>query len=161
MDALWIAALAIVMAFGVVGVVLPFIPGLPLVWGAALVYGLVGRFETEGWIAFTLITILLVVGTILGIVLPQRKVTEAGAPRSTLVAGAVSGIVGFFVIPIVGLPLGATGGVLVAEYLRTQDWKVARRSTRSLMVGFGLGALAQFAIGLMMVACWVAWVIAD
>ena len=161
MDALGILALGIVMLVGLVGVVIPFIPGLPLVWGAGLLYGLAEGFGTIGWLAFGAMTILLVIGTVAGFVLPQRKVTEAGAPRSTLVAGLAGAVIGFFVVPVVGLPLGAVAGVLLAEQARTSDWEVAWRSTRALVVGFGLGALAQLGVGVLMAICWVGWVVAD
>ena len=78
---------------------------------------------------------------------------------STIAAGIALGIVGFFVIPIVGLPVGAVIGVLTAERLRQPNWDAAWTTTKNLLIGFGIGALVEFSAGLVMVACWIVWVV--
>jgi uncharacterized protein YqgC (DUF456 family) len=161
MELIGVAAIALVMAVGLAGTIVPFVPGTSLIWAAALVYGLVAGFARAGWIAFSLITILLVTGTALKIVLPHRRGKAGGAPTRTLVIGAIAGIVGFFLIPVVGLALGAVAGVLVAEYARTRAWPRAWRSTKGVIVGIGLGALAELGVGTGMVLCWVAWVLVE
>ena len=158
-DVLLELIVGLVMAAGLVGIVLPFIPGLPLIWGAALVYGLVEGFGTTGTVAMIVITLFLIGGVTAKIVVPQRRAAAGGAPNSTLAAGAVLGIVGFFTIPIVGLPLGAALGVLLAEYGRTGNWPAARRSTKEVIVGFGIGALLEMGAGIVMVGAWVVWVL--
>ena len=160
MNGLGIATVALVMAIGVAGTVLPFVPGLPIVWGAALVYGLAVGFDAIGWVAFGAITAIFVVGSVVGFVLPHRRAGRAGAPRSTVLIGLVAGIIGFFVIPVIGLPLGAVAGLYAAERARTGDARTAWVATKELVVGFGLGALVQLGAGLAMVGCWVAWVVA-
>lgn len=159
MEAGLVILVALAMLVGLAGTVVPLLPGLPVVWGAALAYGLVSEFGTIGWIAFGAITVLFAVGVIAGFVLPHRRVAAAGAPPSTVAAGLVLGVVGFFVVPVVGLVLGALCGVLLAERLRTASWPAARASTKSLLIGFGLGALVQLSAGLAMILCWVVWVV--
>jgi len=154
-----IAGVAAVMAVGLVGTVLPFVPGLPLIWAAGLVYGLIAGFGAPGAVAFTTMTVLLVGGMAASFVLPAKSGAASGAPVPTLAAGAVGAIAGFFLIPVVGLPVGAVAGVLLAEYGRTSDWPTARRSTKAVVIGFGLGALAELSAGMLMVACWVVWVL--
>jgi uncharacterized protein YqgC (DUF456 family) len=159
-DAIGVALVALAMLLGLIGVVLPMFPGLPLVWVAALAYGLIEGFGGIGWVAFATITVLLIVGMGLGLVLPHRRTMAAGAPRSTVVAGLVLGVIGFFAIPVIGLPVGAVAGVLLAERSRTGEWGTAWVATKALVVGFSLGVLVQLAAGLAMVACWLGWLIA-
>ncbi|HYI44971.1 MAG TPA: DUF456 domain-containing protein [Actinomycetota bacterium] len=161
MSAIGVFLVALTMLVGLLGVVLPFFPGLPIVWGAALVYGLFAGFSGVGWVAFAVITALMVAGMTLGLVLPHRRAASAGAPRTSVIAGLVLGVIGFFVVPIVGLPLGAILGVLLAEKARTGDWATAWTATKAMVVGFGLGVLVQLAAGLGMVGCWALWVLAD
>lgn len=161
MELIGLAAIALVMAIGLAGTILPLVPGTSVIWAAALVYGLLAGFERAGWIAFSAITVLLVAGTALKVVLPHRRGKAGGAPTRSLVIGAAAGIVGFFVIPIVGVAVGAVAGVLVAEYARTQEWSRAWRSTKGVIVGIGLGALAELGVGIGMVLCWVAWVLVE
>jgi uncharacterized protein YqgC (DUF456 family) len=160
-DGFGIFLVAIAMAIGLLGTLLPFLPGLPIVWAAALVYGLAEGFGTVGWLLFALITAVGIAGLVLGTVLPHRRASARGAPRSTILIGVVAGIIGFFVIPIVGLPIGAGIGVLLAERRRLGDWDQAWGATKDLMVGFGIGALVQFGAGAGMIVLWVAWVLLD
>ena len=152
-----IVGVALVMAIGLVGTLLPFVPGLPLIWAAAVGFGVSEGFGTAGWIAMILITLFMAVGIVAKVVLPQRRATAAGAPKTTLTFAALAAVVGFFVIPVVGLPLGAVAGVLVAEYRRTNDWSAAWRSTKQVVVGFGLGTLVEMGAGVAMIFCWVVW----
>ncbi len=159
MDTGVVVLVGLVMAVGLIGTMLPLLPGLPIIWGAALVYGVVTEFGVVGWIAFGAITALAVAGMVVGFVLPHRRVATGGAPASTVAAGVGLGLIGFFVIPIVGLPLGAMAGVLLAERARTNDWQSAWTTTKNLVIGFGIGVLVEFATGLAMIGCWIAWVL--
>jgi uncharacterized protein len=141
------------------GTLLPFVPGLALIWGAGLVFGLVGGFGAVGAVAFGVMTVLLAAGTVAHYALPTRYGAARGASRSALVAGLALGVVGFFVIPVVGLPLGAALGVLLAERQRTSDWPSAWYRTRGVILGFGLGALAELGAGVLMVVTWGVWVV--
>lgn len=155
-----VAVVAVAMVVGALGTVVPLLPGLALVWGAGLVYGLVQGFEAVGIVAFGLMTVLAVAAAVAGYVVPQRRAAGAGASGTSMWLGVVGAVVGFFVVPIVGLPLGGVLGVYVGEHLRTRDARVAWRATRATVVGFGVAALIQFAAALAMIALWVAWVVA-
>jgi uncharacterized protein len=158
-ETLTIVLVALAMAVGLIGTLFPFVPGLPLIWGAALVYGLTVDFDTVGWVAMAFITVFAIAGMVAKFVLPQRRASASGAPRRTLVVGAIGGIIGFFVIPIVGMPVGAVAGVYLAEYWRTADPGTAWISTKQVIVGFGIGALFELTAGILMIAAWVAWVL--
>lgn len=159
MTGLGVAAIATVMAVGLVGTVVPFVPGLLLVWAAGGVYGLAEGFGVPGSVAFGIMTVLLVIATVLKFVLPKRIGSAKGASTSALLAGAAVGIVGFFVVPVIGLPLGAVLGVLLVERARSGDWRTAWAATRGVIVGFGLGTLVELGAGVAMVGCWVTWAV--
>lgn len=159
MDSIVVVLIGLAMAVGLIGTLLPLLPGLPIIWAAALVYGMVESFKGAGAVTFTLITVLAVAGIAAGLVLPHQRVASRGAPVSTVGAGVALGIIGFFVIPVVGLVVGAVGGVLLAERARTGDWATAWTTTKDLLVGFGIGVAVEFAAGLAMIICWVAWVL--
>ncbi len=161
MSTLGLVLVALAMAVGVVGTVLPLIPGTGLIWVTGLVYGLVAGFGVAGTAAFALMTALFGAGIVAKVALPYRSGTAGGATRGSLTLGTLLGIVGFFVIPVLGLPLGATLGVLVAQYRQTGDWTAAWRTTKAVILGFGKGALAEATAGIAMVCSWVWWVLAD
>lgn len=159
-SALGIALVALVMAVGLVGVVLPFLPGSGLIWTAGLVFGIVDGFTGVGWVLFGLMTVFALAGTAASVALPHRAGVRAGASRQALGLGVLLGIIGFFLIPVVGLVVGAVAGVLLAEYQRFGDWAAAWRTSKRVIVGFGLGAAAEFVASFAMILCWVAWVVA-
>jgi uncharacterized protein YqgC (DUF456 family) len=150
----------IAMAVGLVGTVVPVLPGLLLIWGAALAYGVATGFGTAGIVAFVLITALAAAGVAAGVVLPRRAAGAAGAAQSSLWLGGVVAVVGFFVVPVVGVPLGGALGIFVGEQLRTRDSAVAWRATWATLKSFGLAALVQFGAGVVMVAAWAGWLLA-
>ena len=113
---------------GLVGVVVQILPGLFLVAAAVIVGGIV----TGGPVGWTVVAVavlapgLAFVGEYL---LAGRHLKRAGVPFSTMVVGGLLGIVGFFVIPVVGLVIGFVVGVVLAEWLRSRDHRTAWRST--------------------------------
>ena len=154
-------AVALLMAMGLAGVIMPFLPGLPIIWGAALVYGFLTEFGTLGWTAMAVITVLAAIGIAASLVLPERAGAATGASRSTRLFAGVTGVIGFFVLPVIGFPIGACLGVLLAQYRQTADPGEAVRATVAVLKGFGVGLVAELGAGLAMVAVWVAWVLLD
>ena len=153
-----LALVAIAMAIGLIGTVVPVLPGLLLIWGAGLFYGLLAGFGTVGIVFFAVMTMLLGVGMAMGYVLPKRAGERSGASKTSVRLGMVGAVIGFFVIPIVGMPIGGALGVLVGEYQRLQSWPAAWAATRAVLGGFGLAVLAEFTAGVFMVASWAGWV---
>lgn len=154
-----IALTALVMAIGLAGTIVPFWPGLVLIWGAALVFGLVDGFGATGVVALAVITVLLVVGTAAQFVMAHRSGAAGGAARSTLVLAGLAGIIGFFVVPVIGFFVAAVLAVLLLEQRRLGSWDAAWRVTWAVIRGFGIGVLVELGCGTLMVLTWVGWVL--
>ncbi|HEY8547931.1 MAG TPA: DUF456 domain-containing protein [Acidimicrobiales bacterium] len=154
-----VVLVAVGMAVGIVGTVVPLLPGLLLVWGSALGYGLYEGFDATGIAAFTVITLLGAAGALAGWLVPQRAAGRAGAAKGSILVAAVGAVVGFFAIPVVGVVVGGLAGLYLAELQRTNDTSVAWRSTRATVIGFGLATLAQFLLAVAMAATWAVWVV--
>ncbi len=147
------AVVLLVMLVGLVGVVVPVLPGLLLVWGAGVVWAWAGG-GVGHWAVAAVLTALLVVATVTKYALPARSASAAGAPRRTLVIGALGAMVGFFVIPVVGLVVGGVGAVYLAERARLGADGPAWRSTRAVLVAVGVGVLVELVAGVLMVGIW-------
>jgi uncharacterized protein YqgC (DUF456 family) len=148
------------MAVGLAGTIVPVLPGTALIWAAALVYGLLAGFGALGWFMFVLITLLAVGGTVAKYFLPTHQAFTR-TPWSTLLVAGVLALVGFFVVPVVGLPLGFAAGVLAAEYRRLGEWAPAWATTKGVVVGLGVGVAIEFGAGFVMVFTWIAWVVGN
>lgn len=145
----------LVMVGGLVGVLLPVLPGLLLIWAAGLWWTLADGGGPVRWTVLGVLTVLLALGTVTKYVLPARSAAARGAPVSTLVVGALAGLVGFFVIPVVGLLVGGIAGIYLAEYARLRDGGRAWTSTRAALVAIGIGVLVELTAGALMVATWL------
>lgn len=157
-DTLLIVLVAAVMVIGVAGTVLPILPGLPVIWAAALAYGLVTGFGTGAWVAMALITVLVAAGTAAGFYLPQRSAASIGVPWWGQLIALALAVAGFFTVPVVGAPLGFVLGIFLATLGRDRHLSGALRATRSTLKTMLVTSGVQFATGLMMMAVWVVWV---
>jgi uncharacterized protein len=149
---------ALAIAVGIVGVVVPVLPGSLLVLGAILVWTLHLGSGTA-WAVFAAAAAVIGLGVIVKYAVPGRRLKEVGIPGATLALGAVLGVVGFFVIPVVGLVLGFVLGVYLAE-LRRVGSAAAWPATVHALKAVGLSMLIEFCASLLAAAVWVAGVIA-
>jgi uncharacterized protein len=149
----------LVMLIGLIGVFVPILPGLVLIWAATLLWA-VNEDGTLRWLVLAIATLLLAGSFVLKYVIPARNVQKSGAPTSTLIVGLVGAVVGFFVIPVVGFVIGGVAGILLAEYVRLRSFAPAGRSTMAAVVGIGIGVLIELFAGLAMILVWLMAVIA-
>jgi uncharacterized protein YqgC (DUF456 family) len=149
------ALVAVALVAGLVGVVVPLLPGLPLIWAAGLWWTLADGGGPARWTVLGVMTVLLVAGTVAKYVLPARSAAARGAPANTLLVGAVGAVVGFFVIPVIGLVIGGVAGIFLAELVRLRSVRHAVLTTRAALVAIGVGLLVELSAGLAMVLTWI------
>lgn len=148
---------ALTIAVGLVGILVPILPGSILVLGAVLVWSIdVGG--TTAWAVSAVVTAILVVGGVVKYLVPNRRLKSVGVPSSTQWAGAAVGIVGFFVIPVVGLFVGFVLGVYAAE--RHRVGSDAWPSTKAALRAVGLSILIEMVAGLAATLVWAGGVLA-
>jgi hypothetical protein len=138
---------------GLVGIVVPVLPGSLLIGVAVLVWALEVA-TTTGWVVLAVVTTVLVLGAVVKYFVPGRRLKAAGVPNRTLLLGALTGVVGFFVIPVVGLLIGFVLGVYVAEARRLGRDR-AWPSTTSALRAVGLSVLIELAAGLLAALAWL------
>ena len=139
--------------------VLPILPGLVIIWAAALIYGLAAGFSTLGWVVFAILTLLMVAGSVIDNVIMGAQAHKEGAPWWAVLLALAAGLVGgFFIpIPIIGGILAALLTLFGIEWLRRKDWRKALASIRGMLVGWGWALVIRFIIGLVMIGLWLIW----
>ena len=152
--------LAAAMLVGLVGIVIPVIPGLGVIMGAGLVWALVGGQGALGWAVAVVMVVVGVAGMVIASALPARRTAAAGAPWWILAVGAVGVVVGFFVVPIVGALLGGPVAVFLAELVRLRRLGPAWRSTAEALKGHAVGIGVQLVAGVVMISLWAVAVLA-
>lgn len=138
---------------GLVGIVVPLLPGTLLVAIAMVVWAAyVG--EPRGWALVAAALVVLAVGAVVKYLLAGRHLQGHGVPTSTLVVGGLLGIVGFFVVPVVGLPLGFVVGIYLAE-LRRVGTADAWPATVAALRAVGIALLVELVAGFVAASLWV------
>jgi hypothetical protein len=107
---------------------------------------------------FGLATAVLVVGTVVKYAVPGRRLKSSGIPASTTWFGIALGVVGFFVIPVVGLVIGFVLGVYLAEHRRVGS-AAAWPSTQQALRAVGVSILIELAAGILAALVWVVGVV--
>lgn len=176
--ALWISLAA--MLVGLIGAVVPGLPGVPLIFLSALVYAYLTGFEFVGGWIIALLGFFAALALVADYVATSYGARRFGASWAGTIGGAVGGIVGtlagilFFGIgAFFGLILGTIGGVFLGEYLKRQrdssppgseqappasdrgDWRRASRAAGGVFVGYIASTIAQGILGLISVIVFI------
>jgi uncharacterized protein YqgC (DUF456 family) len=152
-----IVLVALAIAVGLVGIVVPLLPGTLLVFGAIAVWAFVEN-NVPAWVTLGVATLLLAAATLIKYLWPMRRMRAADVRTLSLAVGAMLGIIGFFVIPVLGLVIGFVLGVYLAELANRRDRRVAWTSTKHAVKGVALSVGVELAGALLATVAWVAGV---
>lgn len=147
-DTLTSVLVAAAILVGCLGIILPVLPGSILIGIAVLVWAIVIG-GPMAWIIFAIVAVFVAGGMSSSLVLTGRKLKTMEVPNTSVLLGGVLGIVGFFVIPVVGLPIGFVVGLFLAEYLRLHEAKLAWDSSWESIKAIGLGTAIEFMLALL------------
>jgi len=139
--------------------VVPILPGLVIIWVAALGYGLAAGFGILGWVMFALITVFMIFGSVIDNVLMGTRAHKEGAPWWVVLVAMAAAILGSFLIPIpiIGGILAALLTLFVIEWIRRKDWRKALTSIKGMLIGWGWAFVIRFIIGVVMIGLWMIW----
>ncbi len=146
-----------VMLFGLMGLIIPILPGLVIIWIAALVFGIVEGFSAAGWVFFAVITVLMLVGSVIDNFIMGASARQKGAPWTTILVALVLGIVGSILLPPFGGVIAALLGLFGLEYYRQRDWRKALDATTGMALGCGGSVLIRAGMGVVMIILWLIW----
>lgn len=159
-QALLNAALGVAFLVGALGIVVPVLPGTIVVVVALVLWGVLTG-GVWGWSVLAITLLIIGLGQVLKYLLPGRSMAAAGVPSRSVVVGGLAAIAGFFLIPVVGLPVGFVGGVFVAEQARLQDWGHARRATWVALRATGFAMMIELGALLLAAGVWSAAAVAQ
>jgi uncharacterized protein YqgC (DUF456 family) len=145
----------LVMLVGLIGTVLPVIPGTVLIFLAALLYALVEGFQVVGWPTLLVLGLLMLVATTADLWASSVGAKLGGASGWSVLVGLLGGLVGFLFFSLPGAIIGAVLGVLLIELIRLGDLRRALKAGSGWAIGWALATVLQLGIGLVMVAIFV------
>jgi uncharacterized protein YqgC (DUF456 family) len=144
---------AVVIFVGLCGVVIPVLPGLTLIFGAIAVWAFV--IGGWAWAVLAVTSVFLVGAAIVKYFFANKSMKDSGVPGRTVIVGGLLGIVGFFVIPVVGLLIGFVLGAFLAEWARCGSVEAGWRGAVAATKAAGLAILIELTGALFAASVWL------
>ena len=139
---------------GLVGIVVQILPGSVLVIGGILVWAIFTG-GVEAWVVFGIAAALVAAAEIAQWVIAGKHLRKAKVPWPTLAVGGIAGIIGFFVVPVIGLFLFFVGAIFLLEWARHKDVSSAWRSTKTAVQATLITIGVQLVGALLATGVWV------
>ncbi|MEZ0472083.1 DUF456 domain-containing protein [Luteimonas salinilitoris] len=149
-QSIWYAVALILVLVGILGTVLPALPGLPLVFVGMLVAAWAGGFEQIGVMTLVMLGVLTLLSLLVDFWATAMGAKRVGASRKALVGAVVGTFAGLF-FGIVGVFVGPFVGAVAGELLhgRRLDPGGVGHATR-VGAGTWMGIVAAVALKLML-----------
>lgn len=154
----WVSAVLVVL--GLVGVLIPVMPGLALSLTGIVLWAAV-RGSLGAWVVAALCAALYAVGVVLRYLLPGRRMRDQGVGTTSLLVASALAVVGLVVIPLLGAPIGFVLGIYLVEQARSGDrrqaWSRTRTAVHAVIVSTGI----ELGTGVVMATAWVVGMILE
>ncbi|MCJ7495961.1 MAG: DUF456 domain-containing protein [Deltaproteobacteria bacterium] len=147
------------MLIGLIGSVLPFIPGSPLILLGAFIYAWYPDFLVVTWGTLVILLFFTVLSQILDYLASILGAKKFGASRWGMSGAFLGGIIGLFSGGILGILIGPFIGALLLELLHGQDLPASLKIGLGTLVGFLGGAIGKIIIALTMIGIFLVKII--
>jgi len=146
---LWIAA-GVLIVIGALGMVLPILPGAPLIFMGALLAAWAEEFVYIGWGSLTVLGVLAALGLAVDFIAGAFGAKRFGASRRAVTGATLGALVGLF-FGIAGVLVGPFVGAVVGELSVRRNLAAAGRVGVGAALGLALGTAAKLAIAFAMI----------
>lgn len=146
MDLLIIIVGFLLIIVGIIGCLLPVIPGPPLSFAGILLQQLrpgENPFPLNFLIIWGMITLVV---TLLDYLLPIYGTKKYGGSRMGVYGSVVGLLIGLFFFPPVGIIIGPFTGALLGEFISGKSGKDALRASIGSFIGFLTGTAAKLVV---------------
>lgn len=138
---------AVLVLLGIAGVLLPALPGVPLVFAGLLLSAWADGFERVGWVALAVLGGLTLVSLLVDIVSSALGAKGLGASRLAMAGALLGSLLGLLFLPW-GVLIGPFMGALGGEYLHSRRLGLATKV--GLATFLGLVIAVALKLGLVM-----------
>ncbi|MBR9814845.1 DUF456 domain-containing protein [bacterium] len=150
---IWSGAILCILA-GLVGLVLPAIPGPPLLFVGLWLAAFAEQYVFVGTKTLVFLGVLTVLAVALDFIAGALGAKRFGASRWAVTGALIGAIVGIF-FGLIGLLLGPFVGAVAGELASGRAFDAASRAGIGATVGLLIGTAAKLAIGLTMLGVFV------
>lgn len=145
----------LLVAVGLVGTILPAIPGVPLIFLGLFVAAWAEGFQHVGMGTIIVLGVMALIAYGVDLVAGALGAKKFGASRLAVVGAMVGAVVGLF-MGIAGVLIGPFVGAAAGELVARRDLLQAGRAGFGTWLGLVVGAAVKIAISFSMVAVFLA-----
>lgn len=150
---LWLLA-ALLIVLGFAGLILPVVPGIPLVFAGLVLLAWAEHFAYVGWMTLTLLGALALVSYGIDFLASALGAKKFGASPRAVVGAALGALAGLF-FGLVGILLGPFVGAVLGEFSRQSSVRAAAHAGVGATLGLLFGALLKIALAFAMIGVFV------
>ena len=150
---LWVLAGALVV-IGLAGILLPALPGVPLVFFGLLIAAWIGDFHRIGWPTLTILAALTALAVAADLVATLLGAKRAGASKLALLGATIGSIVGLF-FGLIGVFVFPFIGAVIGEFIARQRLGQAARVGFATWLGLLIGTLVKLSLAITMLGVFV------
>ena len=148
---LWVMVSIFFLA-GLAGSIIPGMPGPPVVFAGALVYGLLTGFAEMGWVMLLVLGLLAAVSQLLDYLASAYGAKKFGGSAWGIWGSLVGGLIGFLIFTIPGMIIGLFAGAVLMELWKgKKDTRAALKVGGGSLLGFMGGMLMKVVFSLLMI----------
>jgi hypothetical protein len=151
---LWILSVALIVA-GVVGTVLPALPGTLFVLAGIVLGAWIDDFSRVGWGVLSVIGVLALLAWVLDYVAGLLGARKAGASRQAIIGAALGTLAGLF-MGLVGVLFMPLVGAAIGEFVARRDHERAFKVGLATWLGIMAGLMSKVVIAFMMIGVFIA-----
>ena len=157
LQSLYYALAVILVLVGIAGVILPALPGLPLVFAGMLLAAWAGGFQQIGWVTLVVLGLLTLLSIAADLFATMVGAQRVGASRKALIGTVVGTFAGLFFMPI-GLLAGPFVGALLGELWHSREIGQAAKVGLGTWLGILLGTVLKLGLAFAMLGLFAfAW----
>jgi uncharacterized protein YqgC (DUF456 family) len=157
LDTFYYILAGVLVVIGIVGTVLPALPGLPLVFAGMLLASWVSGFEKVGGVALVVLGLLTVLSMGIDFAATAMGAKRVGASKLAII-GSVIGTFAGLAFGLVGVFVGPFVGALVGELIHTRQLSQATKVGVGTWIGIVVGTVLKFGLAFAMVGLFaLAW----
>ena len=150
MEWLWLIV-ALLVFVGLAGIVLPALPGVPLLYGGLLLGAWIDHFTHVSVTTIVVIGVLALLAWLIDFFASVFTTRSVGASRQAMIGTVLGGLIGI-IGGLIGIILGTVIGAVVGEIMASRDAVHAGRVGVAAGMGFVLALVAKLVLALAMLA---------
>jgi len=144
----------VLIIVGLIGIILPVLPGVSLVWCGLIVCAFSDNFTNVGFIPCFVITLLAVVSIVADVLGTKYGTDKVGASRWATIGAIVGSVIGLFFGPW-GLLIGPFVGGAAGELLKGSNHKQAIKAGLGAWLGILITSAMKYVVAFTMIAVYI------